>query len=116
MNRCYSSVGSAVLLLGSAACAEPHCSVVGQWEGQVGASLLVFRFRPDGDATISVTVGHEMSTAYCRWERAERRILLSNSRGQVRWLAVVQCAPDELTLRLDASPAGVCHLRRTGEG
>jgi hypothetical protein len=104
------------LFLWLVACGERACDVTGVWEGQAGDSLLVFAFKPDGAASISVTAHNQMSTTYCHWALLNRRISLTNHRGQARWFSIMECEGDEMLLRLDPGPAGLCRLRRTSGG
>ena len=109
----FRAVFIAIVFLSLAGCGDRVCDVTGVWEGEAGQSLLVFKFKPDGAANISVTSGSQMSTTYCRWALVERRISISNNRGQVRWFAIVEYDDDELVLRIDSGPAGLCRLHRT---
>lgn len=106
------AVGLGALLLFAGACRRGPCPVDGVWEGQAGDSVLVLSFRPDGQASISVTADNQMSTTYCQWALVDKRIQLTSTRREVRWFTILRCSPEEMTLRLASGPAGVCQLKR----
>lgn len=101
----------AVLLLASG-CGTTGDELAGTWEGESGPSRLVFAFEADGSAALSVTVGKETNTTKCSWERQERRIRITNPRGQVRSFGIIKQNGDDLVLRLDSGLGGLCHFRR----
>lgn len=113
MKRVLAAAAAALVLFCAVACRRPPCDPVGTWEGVAGDSLVALTFRETGEASVAVTAEGQMSTTYCRWTRLERRICLTNTRGQVRWFAILGCARNELTLRIAEGRTGVCRLRRT---